>query len=266
MAVTLGLRNDYRPCISGFDRRRRMATQESGPAPSATAGSLNLPTFGKVRRGYDPDQVLEYVTRLTDHLDALETEVRRLQGELSQRDADERAGTARDEYEGVGARVADLMRTFDQDVGKLRQDAEAEAERVVAEARIKADRIQQEAEKSRGEAAAKAERVQAKARAEADEIRLDAQSRAEEVRLQATEALAEAKRESERVLSSLSSRHAALMEELRVMRDGMIDITKCIEATIESGSRDQVVVVGEAGGDEPADLASSSRAAPGPPA
>ncbi|MGH2649846.1 MAG: DivIVA domain-containing protein, partial [Actinomycetota bacterium] len=189
-----------------------MSTQESGSQPSATAGSLNLPTFGTVRRGYDPDQVLEYVTRLTDHLDALETEVRRLQGELSQRDVDEeeRAATARDEYEGVGARVADLMRTFDQDVGKLRQDAEAEAERIVAEARAEADRIHQEAEKLRGEAAAKAERVQAKARTEADKIRLDAQSKAEEVRLQATEALAEAKKESDTVLSSLTSRHAAL--------------------------------------------------------
>ncbi len=242
-----------------------MSTQESGSQPSATGGSLNLPSFGTVRRGYDPDQVLEYVSRLTEHLDALETEVRRLQGELSQRDADEEelAATARDEYEGVGARVADLMRTFDQDVGKLRQDAEAEAERIVAEAKAEADRIQHEAEKSRGEAAAKAERVQAKARTEADKIRLDAQSTAEEVRLQATEALAEAKRESDRVLSSLASRHAALMEELRVIRDRMVDTTRGIEATIETGSRDQVVVVGEAG-DEPADLASSSRAAPGP--
>jgi len=245
-----------------------MSTQESGSQPSATAGSLNLPTFGAVRRGYDPDQVLEYVTRLTGHLDALETEVRRLQGELSQRDADEeeRAATARDEYEGVGARVADLMRTFDQDVGKLRQDAEAEAERIVAEARAGADRIQQEAEKLRGEAAAKAERVQAKARTEADKIRLDAQSKAEEVRLQATEALAEAKKESDRVLSSLTSRHAALMEELRVIRDRMVDTTRGIEATIEAGTGDRVVVVGEAGGDEPAGLASSSGAAPGPAA
>src|SRR6266498_4008162 len=63
-----------------------MATWETGLPPSATSGSLNLPTFATVRRGYDPDQVLEYVTRLTDHLDALATEVRRLQAELSQRD------------------------------------------------------------------------------------------------------------------------------------------------------------------------------------
>ena len=245
-----------------------MATRESGPPPSATAGSLNMPTFATVRRGYDPDQVLEYVTRLTDHLDALESEVRRLQGELSQRVADEeeRAATARDEYQGVGARVADLMRTFDQDVGKLRQDAKAEAGRIVAEARSESDRIKQGAERSRGETTAKAERVQAKARTEADKIRLDAQSKAEDLRLQATEALREAKEKSDRVLSGLASRREALMEELRTIRDRMVDTTKGIEATIEAGARDQVVVVGEAGGEEPADLAPSSEATPGPAA
>jgi cell division septum initiation protein DivIVA len=243
-----------------------MGTWESGPPPSATAGSLNLPTFATVRRGYDPDQVLEYVTRLTDHLDALATEVRRLQAELSQRDdaLEEQAPTAQDQYEGVGARVADLMRTFDQDVERLREDAEEEAGRIVAEARSEADRIQQEAERSRGDAAAKAERVQAQARTEADRIRLDAQSKAEDVRQQAEEALREAKKESDRFLSSLTSRHETLMEELRVIRDRMVDATRGIEATIEEALRDQVVVVGEVREDEPADVASSTEANPAP--
>lgn len=243
-----------------------MGTWESGPPPSATAGSLNLPTFATVRRGYDPDQVLEYVTRLTDHLDALATEVRRLQAELSQRDdaLEEQAPTAQDQYEGVGARVADLMRTFDQDVERLREDAEEEAGRIVAEARSEADRIQQDAERSRGDAAAKAERVQAQARTEADRIRLDAQSKAEDVRQQAEEALREAKKESDRFLSSLASRHEALMEELRVIRDRMVDATRGIEATIEEALRDQVVVVGEVRVDEPADVASSTEANPAP--
>jgi cell division septum initiation protein DivIVA len=240
-----------------------MDTQESGPPPSATDGSLSLPTFATVWRGYDPDQVLEYVTRLRDDVDTKATEVQRLQAELGQRDA--ASEEAQNQYEGVGARVADLMRTFDQHVEKLHEDAEAEAERIVAEARADADRIRQEAEKSRGEAAAKAERVQVKARTEADRIRLDAQSKAEEVRLQATEALAEAKKESDRVLSSLATRHEALLGELRVIRDRLVDTTRDIEATIEAGARDQVVVVGEARGDEPADVSSSSEAnrAPG---
>lgn len=214
-----------------------MATQESGTPPLATAGSLNLPTFATVRRGYDPDQVMEYVTRLTDHLDALKTEVRRLQAELSQRDVtpEEQAPTAQDEYDGVGARVADLMRTFDRDVEKLRQDAEAEAVRIVAEAKSEADRIQREAERLHAEAEAKADRVLAEARTEADKI-----------------------------LSSLASRREGLLDELRVIRDRMVDTTRGIEATIEAGVRDQVVVLGEPGENEPADVASSSEANPAP--
>jgi vacuolar-type H+-ATPase subunit E/Vma4 len=243
-----------------------MANWESAMAAPADAGSLSMPTFATVWRGFDPDQVLEYVRRLTNQLDALEADVRRLQGELSQRDAgeEEQAPSAHDQYEGVGARVADLMRTFDQDVERLREDAEEEAGRIVAEAKSEADRIHKEAERSRGEAAAKADQVEAKARREADTIRLDAQSKAENVRLQAAEALREAKRESERVLSSLASRHEALMEELRVIRDRMVDTTRGIEATIEAGAKDHVVVVGEARGDEPADFASSTEANPDP--
>lgn len=226
-----------------------MATWESGLTPSAAAGSFDRPTFATVRRGYDPAQVLEYVTRLTDHLDALATEVRRLKAELGQRAVapEEQAPTGEDQYEGVGARVADLMRTFDRDVERLHEDAEAEAGRIVAEARSEADRIQQEAERSRGEAAAEVERVQAEARTEADRIRLDAQSKAEDVRLQAAEALREAQKESDKVLSSLASRRQALLGELRAIRDRMLGTTRDLEATIEGASaEDQIVVVDDA--------------------
>jgi cell division septum initiation protein DivIVA len=198
-----------------------MANWESAMAAPADAGSLSMPTFATVWRGFDPDQVLEYVRRLTDQLDALEADVRRLQGELSQRDADEeeQAPTAHDQYEGVGARVADLMRTFDQDVERLRQDAEDEAGRIVAEAKSEADRIQKEAERSRGEAAAKAEQVEAEARTEADKI-----------------------------LSSLASRREGLLDELRVIRDRVVHATRGIEATIEAATSTeaQIVVVEDA--------------------
>jgi len=130
MAVTLQVEEGYPPAVGGFsDRRIRMATWESAMAPPAYPGSLDMPTFATVRRGYDPHQVLEYVSRLTDHLNALSTQVRQLQAELSQRDVaqEEQAPTAQDEYEGVGTRVADLMRTFDRDLERLRQDAETEA-------------------------------------------------------------------------------------------------------------------------------------------
>ena len=197
-----------------------MATWETGLPPSATSGSLNLPTFATVRRGYDPHQVLEYVTRLTDRLDALSTEVRQLQAELGQREVagKEQAPTAQDRYEGVGARMADLMRTFDHDVERHRQDAAAEARDIIAQARSQADRIKREAETLHAEAAAKAERVQSEARMEADGV-----------------------------LSGLASRREALMEELLLIWDRMVEATKGIEATIEAASaEDQIVVVEDA--------------------
>ena len=199
-----------------------MVTRESGPPSSAAAGSLNMPTFATVRMR-SPRIEPSFLAAIS----TFSTRSRNPGGQA-------------DQYEGVGARVADLMRTFDQDVEKLRTDAEAEAARIVAEAKSEADRIHQGAERSRGEVAAKAERIQAKARTEADKIRLDAQSKAEDLRLQATEALREAKEESGRVLSGLGSRRKALMEELRVIRDRMVDTTKGIEATIEAGVKDQV--------------------------
>jgi cell division septum initiation protein DivIVA len=197
-----------------------MTTWESALPPSAVAGSLNLPTFATVRRGYDPHQVLEYVTRLTDRLDALSTEVRQLQAELGQREiaGKEQAPTAQDRYEGVGARMADLMRTFDHDVERHRQDAAAEARDIIAQARSQADRIKREAETLHAEAAAKAERVQSEARMEADGV-----------------------------LSGLASRREALMEELLLIWDRMVEATKGIEATIEAASaEDQIVVVEDA--------------------
>ena len=197
-----------------------MTTWESALPPSAVAGSLNLPTFATVRRGYDPHQVLEYVTRLTDRLDALSTEVRQLQAELGQREVagKEQAPTAQDRYEGVGARMADLMRTFDHDVERHRQDAAAEARDIIAQARSQADRIKREAETLHAEAAAKAERVQSEARMEADGV-----------------------------LSGLASRREALMEELLLIWDRMVEATKGIEATIEAASaEDQMVVVEDA--------------------
>jgi len=226
-----------------------MATWESGLTPPTAAGSFNRPTFGTVRRGYDPAQVLEYVSRLTDQLEALESEVRRLQAERGQRSVapGEQAPAGQDRYEGVGARVADLMRAFDEDVERLRREAGAEADRIVAEGRSEADRLHQEAERLRGEAAAEAERVQAEARTEADRIRLDAQSKAEDVRLQATEALREAQKESDKVLSGLASRREAMFGELRAMRDRMLSTARDLETTIEGASaEDQVVIVEDA--------------------
>jgi DivIVA domain-containing protein len=225
-----------------------MATWESGLTPSTAAGSLNRPTFGTVRRGYDPAQVLEYLSRVADHVEALESKVRQLETERGQpSDAPgEQAPAGQNGYEGVGARVADLVRAFDEDVEKLRRDAQAEAGRIITEASAQAERLHHEAERLRAEAETEVERIQLEARTEANKVRLDAQCQAEEVRVQAAEALREAQKESDKVLSSLASRRQALLGELRAIRDRMLGTTRDLEATIEgSSAEDRVVVVEE---------------------
>jgi cell division septum initiation protein DivIVA len=223
-----------------------MATWESGLTPPTAAGSSNRPTFGTVRRGYDPAQVLEYVSRAADQVEALQSEVRRLQAERGQRSVapGEQAPAGQDGYEGVGARVAHLMRAFDEDVERLRRDAQEEAGRVVAEANAEAERVHLEAERLRAEAKTEVERIQVEARTEADKVRLDSQCKAEEVRVQAVEALREAQKESDKVLSSLAARRQALLVELQAIRDRMLGTTRELEATIEGASaQDRVVVV-----------------------
>jgi DivIVA domain-containing protein len=223
-----------------------MATWESGLTPPTEPGSSNRPTFGKVRRGYDPAQVLEYLGRVADHVDALESKVRQLQTERGQPSVagPKQAPAGQSGYEGAGARVADLIRAFDEDVEKLRRDAQAEAGRIVAEASAEAERVHLEAERLRAEAKTEIERIQVEARTEADKVRLDSQCKAEEVRVQAVEALREAQKESDKVLSSLAARRQALLVELQAIRDRMLGTTRELEATIEGASaQDRVVVV-----------------------
>jgi cell division septum initiation protein DivIVA len=227
-----------------------MDAGETSWKPSGSADSIPPPSFGTVRHGYDPAQVLEYLKRLTDHLLGLESEVRRLQDELGAPDpapmapAAEPAITGQDPYESVGARVADLVRAFDQDVERLRRDVEVEASKVVAEARVEADRIREDAQKVRRDAEGDAEVLLAQARSEADRIRLDTQAGAEEARVQAAAAFRDAQREADKVLSGLGSRREALLAEMRMIRDRMVSTLGELEATLqEAAPAGDVVIV-----------------------
>jgi cell division septum initiation protein DivIVA len=123
-----------------------MATGELGQTGATD------PVFKTVKRGFDPDQVLEYLKGLSER-------VRGLEGQLDQahRDLAEtrlRESRPSDPYTGVSTHVAELLRGFDQEVDRARSKAEADAGRIQAEAKAKADL---ELEQARGEA----ERVRA---------------------------------------------------------------------------------------------------------
>jgi cell division initiation protein len=212
-----------------------MGTGKPDWSQPGSVGNIRQPEFATVWRGYDTTQVLEYLGWVAEHIQALESKVRQFEsepGKGQQKDTalKDQVAASQDPYEGVSARVADLVRTFDQDVETLRREAQVEADGILAEART-----------------------------DADAVRLDAQSKAEEVRALAERALKEAQEEANRVLSGLASRRDALLDELRTMRDRMLDTIADLAVVIESGSTgDEIVIVGDGADAESAEKTSGS--------
>jgi DivIVA domain-containing protein len=219
-----------------------MGTWEPDLSPSASAGRIRQPTFATVFRGYDPNQVVEYLSGVADHVEALEYNVHKLESELREVHGggiavqDEPGG--QDPYDAISARVADLVRMFDQDVERLRAEAEDEVKRLLADARTDG------------------ERLLADARTDAERIRLNAQDRAAETRAEAERSLREARIETDQALSTLIARRSVLVDELRAMRDRMLDTAKDLDTTIEGSIGDQVVILQEARRGEGADATS----------
>jgi cell division septum initiation protein DivIVA len=132
------------------------------PTPSAVlrpdlmnAGAVVRSDFSRVRRGgFDPDQVVEHLKRVANHIAGLEARVADLEARLSQRQATgpNEEAVRNELYQKVGARVADLVRSFDEEMERVRANAYSEAETRLSEARAHADRIDRDAEKVRSEA------------------------------------------------------------------------------------------------------------------
>src|SRR2546426_1881510 len=148
--------------------------------------------FATIRRGYDPEQVREYLMHIAVQVETLEAELREARLRFV---GDERAvqvsepEPAEDPYERFAAKVASVLRAAADNADQVVKEAGDEASRVLAEAR-----------------------------AEADRIRLDAQSRAVEAKQEGSDILTHAKVESERVLSALSARRETLVDQLAQMQ------------------------------------------------
>src|SRR6476659_9041418 len=166
-----------------------------------SAEQIRRREFATVRRGYDPDQVREYLQGVAGQVETLERELRGPRKETKAQGSATPGGPpappvtagqvmtpatpaattpaptmpspavpAQDPYEVIAKRFAGVLATADK-----------EATAALAEAKAEADRIHQEA------------------RSEADRIKLDAQARAEQAKQQGTDSLAEAKREAEKI-------------------------------------------------------------------
>ena len=206
-----------------------------------SAEQIRRREFATVRRGYDPDQVREYLQGVAGQVETLERELRgprketKAQGSATpdgppappvtagqvMTPATPAAATpaptmpspavpAQDPYEVIAKRFAGVLATADK-----------EATAALAEAKAEADRILQEA------------------RSEADRIKLDAQARAEQAKQQGTDSLAEAKREAEKILGSLSERREVLVTQMHDMQSKLLSVAKELESSMDApGSAD----------------------------
>jgi cell division initiation protein len=196
-----------------------------------SAEQIRRREFATVRRGYDPDQVREYLQGVAGQVETLERELRGQRKETKAGPATtggppappagqvmapatptatappkmpSPAAPAQDPYEVIAKRFAGVLATADK-----------EATAALAEAKAEADRILKEA------------------RSEADRIKLDAQARAEQAKQQGTDSLTEAKREAEKILGSLSERRESLVTQMHDMQSKLLSVAKELEASID---------------------------------
>jgi cell division septum initiation protein DivIVA len=236
---------------------------EAGAAGSEDAG-LPASTFDTVRRGFAPDQVAEYLQRVTTLVLSLEARLNETTSELleTKRERDEaraalEASAARDPNDGASDRVTELVHTFDHEVSGLLREAEVEAERLRSDVRMEADRILALAREE-------AKRFIAEADAEAERIRADARMLERESQARAGRLIIEARQEADRAESHLATVRGQMLDTFRDIRERTITALGEVEALIESGAAsDRVVIVDEAvelAGDEGPGLAADDAA------
>jgi DivIVA domain-containing protein len=160
--------------------------------------------FVTTRRGYDADQVRDYLEQLADQVELMATMIRdaRQEAEAALR---ANAQPKEDPYEVLARRVTSVIREADSAADRFRADGRRDAERILVEARTDADRI-----------------------------RTDAQSQAEDARANAEAALRDARAQADRTLAGLSTRREALVEQLSTMQTRLLGVAKDLEAAIEA--------------------------------
>jgi DivIVA domain-containing protein len=176
-----------------------------------SADHIRRREFATIRRGYDPDQVRDFLVAVGDSVEHLEVDLRDARsaavGATRPRLVPQPA-VASDPYEDLGKRFAGLLGTADKEAKRLVSDAKAESARILAEAR-----------------------------AEADRIRVNAQARAEEARAESMAALEKSKREAERTLQGLGTRRDTLLDQLSTMQTRLVSAADDLAAVITKPER-----------------------------
>jgi DivIVA domain-containing protein len=206
-----------------------------------SAEQIRRREFATIRRGYDPDQVRDYLEAVATQVQTLERDLKdaRMRVDAAATPAPPAPSTpAIDPYERVSQRFAGLLATADREASRLIDDAKTEADRVLDEAKTAADRIT-----------------------------VDAQARAEEAKAEGAQRLEDAKTEADRILRGLSARREVLMGQLQDMRAKLLGVADELEISIESSDEPaedptSTSIVTSAEGDAEAEAEAPSGAQP----
>jgi DivIVA domain-containing protein len=213
--------------------------------------SIRNKEFARIRRGYDPDQVQDYLNQIAGWIDQLEKELRQARTELATMSR-RRIQTDKDPYERLGNRVAEILRTAEQYAEQTRREAAEEVGRQLSEAKERAERQVVEAKD-------RAEKQLTESRTEAERVRREAKSEAQRLRVAADAAIVRARTEAEALLANLVQRRDALLTELHSYRERLMGLVGQLEPVMKSpGSLEQ-------GGEQQGKGQAPPPAAPVPP-
>lgn len=174
-----------------------------------SAEQIRRREFATLRRGYDPDQVRDYLEAVAVQVETLEKDLKEARRQMEAKAAEPAvaipAAPAGDPYDRISKRFAGLLATADREASRIVDEAKTEADRVVIEAKTQADRI-----------------------------RTDAQSRAEQDRQEGHEVMESARDEADRILAGLGARRDLLVGQLQEMQSRLLSVAKDLEVVVES--------------------------------
>lgn len=199
---------------------------------------IPLPQFERVLRGFDPQAVNSFLRTALGRVRELESKVVDLQKQLLQArrlrgtTAGGDPGPSGDRYEAFSGHVAEVVRAFDQDVERIRSEAEAEAQRIIDAAKARVEKDTREVDNRSREAKTVVEQMLREARDEAEGIRLQAQAKAEEVKAKADRALEDARARAIELISDLEARRGSALTDIRTLRDAMLEAAGTLDASM----------------------------------
>jgi len=204
---------------------------------SQSSDLIRFKQFTAARRGFDADEVREYLSHVAAWFDEAKQYLGRLERErrelLVQREAlmQSQVAPEADPYQQLAARMADVLRAVDQHAQTLRKEVDDDAHHRTEEAAQEAERVRSEAEAGA-----------AKVRQEADRFARDVRSRAEEL------------------LGRMTSHRMTIRDELQ----GLLERTRKIAGQMEGQIHALERGVGGREGEAEADAVSAEGSSGGP--